>query len=227
MMTRLVPALLGLLAFLAPLSAPTGLALAESEEAICAVCGPREGAGFEPVKSRATYRGMEYAFCRLECKVEFLKSPEAFLRSDRGTEAPAFRLERLEGGGTLSLDSLRGQVVLLDFWATFCAPCVKALPDLQTLHEKYASKGFSVVGVLVDDRKDLAAKLARKAGVAYPVLLSTPEVWGSYKVNTLPSLVLVDREGRIARRFGGEADRARFIAEIEAALAAATPPAGG
>ena len=189
----------------------------KTERAICAVCGPREGSGFEDVKARAAYRGASYAFCSLECKVEFLKNPEAFLRTDHGTPAPQFTLPALDGK-PISLADLKGKVVLLDFWATFCPPCLAALPELEALHKSHAAEGLVVIGVSVDDRLPLVKKAS--AGVSYPIVQSTPEVWNAYKVNALPSLVLVGRDGKIVRRYGGEADKAAMLRDIRSALAA-------
>ena len=185
-------------------------------QAVCAVCGPREGAGFEPVKARATYKGKEYAFCSLKCKVEFLKDPDAFLVTDEGKAAPGFTLKTYDGRA-VSLGDFRGKVVLLDFWGTFCPPCLAALPKLQALHEAHAARGFAVVGVTVDDRVALVKKATSK--ITYPILQATPQVWSAYKINALPSLVLVGRDGRIVKRFGGEADPDAMVAEIEKALA--------
>lgn len=190
------------------------------DQAVCAVCGPREGAGFEPVRARATYQGKEYAFCSLECKVAFLKDPQSFLITDEGKPAPAFTLQTLDGS-RLSLSDYRGKVVLLDFWGTFCPPCVAALPELQALQAKYGPRGFTVIGVTVDDRerRSLVEKATSRAKVTYPLVEATPEVWSAYKVNALPSLVLVGRDGRIVKRYGGEADKVAMLAEIEKAIA--------
>ncbi len=193
------------------------------DQAICAVCGPREGAGFEKVEARATYKGVEYAFCSVRCKVDFLKDPAAFLVTDVGTEAPPFALPRLDGGGDAALVDLRGRVVLLDFWATFCAPCVAALPKLEAMASREKTAGLTVVGLLVDEKPKLAVKLAKKAGVGYPLLRASPEVWRAYRVNALPSLVLVGRDGRIRGRFGGESAPGALEAAIEAALSEPAP----
>lgn len=193
-----------------------GSALA-ADRAICAVCGPREGAGAEEVKATATLKGKTFYFCSVECKVAFLKDPASFLVTDAGHPAPPFSLTRPDGSA-LSLGDLRGKVVLLDFWATFCPPCLAALPDLQALHAKYESEGFVVVGLTVEDRPALVRKATAAAGVRYPVVEATPAVWNAYKVTALPALVLVGRDGRIVRRFGGEADRSILIGEIERAL---------
>ena len=204
-------------AFLAMLLLTPSLAAAE-DQAVCAVCGPREGAGFEPVKARATYQGKSYAFCSLKCKVEFLKDPQAFLVTDEGKPAPPFTLETFDGS-EVSLADFRGKVVLLDFWGTFCPPCVAALPELQALHQRHAARGFAVVGVTVDDRAEMVQKATTRAKVTYPIVQATPAVWKAYKVNALPSLVLVGRDGKIVKRFGGEADRAAMMAAIEGAIA--------
>jgi peroxiredoxin len=190
---------------------------AAEDRAVCAVCGPREGSSFEPVKATATYKGKQYFFCSTKCKVDFLKNPDAFLITDEGKPAPAFRLKTFDGKG-VSLADYRGKVVLLDFWATFCPPCVQALPELQALHAKNASRGFAVVGVTVDDRAALVQKATSRAKVAYPILKATPEVWNAYKVNALPALILVGRDGKIIKRYGGEADKTAMLGEIERAL---------
>lgn len=192
--------------------------LAAEDRAICAVCGPREGSGFEPVKATATYKGKTYFFCSTKCKVEFLKNPEQFLVTDSGKPAPPFALETFDGRD-VTLASLKGKVVLLDFWATFCAPCVAALPELQALHARFADRGFAVVGLTVDDRAELVKKATTRAKVTYPIAKSTAGVWHAYNVNALPALVLVGRDGRIIRRYGGEADRAAMLSEIEKAIA--------
>jgi YHS domain-containing protein len=102
-------------------------ALAAPRKAPCAVCVVREGAGPEPVKATATYEGKEYPFCSEKCRDEFLKNPKAFLQPQTPRPAPAFSLRDLSGK-TVSLADLKGKVVLLDFWATFCGPCVAAMP---------------------------------------------------------------------------------------------------
>lgn len=203
---------------LAALLLLVALPLVADEKAVCAVCGPREGAGFEPVKAKATYKGKEYFFCSLECKVEFLKNPAAFLITDAGKAAPPFSVTTIDGK-PLTLESLRGKVVLADFWATFCPPCMKALPELQALQQKYAAKGFTVVGLTVEDRPALVKKAITNAKVTYPVAAADADTWNRYKVNALPSLVLIGRDGKIVRRFGGEADKKNLIDAIEAALA--------
>ncbi len=193
-----------------------------AEQAICAVCGPREGAGPEPVRATAVLNGKSYAFCALDCKIAFLEKPAEFLVTDQGKPAPGFTLKTTKAK-PLSLAALKGRVVLADFWGTFCTPCVEALPFLESLHRKYSARGLSMLGIAVDNSAATVEKKLGKAGVTYPVLMSTPDVWKAYKVNTLPLMVLIGRDGLIIRRYGGEADRKALVADIERALLEPAP----
>ena len=191
---------------------------AKTEMMICAVCGPREGAGAEPVKATATYKGKNYSFCATQCKVSFLENPTQFLVTDEGKPAPAFTLKNLQGQ-SIALSNFKGKVVLADFWGSFCLPCVAQLPYLETLHKKYGDKGFSVIGISVDEKPAPVQKVLKKAKASYPQLRATPQVWSAYKVNTLPTMILIGRDGRIIKRYGGEADKKAMEAQIQRALA--------
>jgi thiol-disulfide isomerase/thioredoxin len=188
-----------------------------AEKGVCAVCGPREGAGLEPIAARATLRGREFVFCSLECKVEFLKDPSAFTEPPEKRLAPPLRFRALDGS-LVDLESLRGRVVLVDFWATWCRPCLSALPGLAALQRELGDAGLTVVGPSIDED---SAKVRKAVGTpgAYPVGLIGAEEWNRWGVRALPALFLVDREGMIVRRFGGEADPAILRAAVDEALA--------
>ena len=117
--------------------------------------------------------------------------------------APPLSLPDLQGR-TVSLSEFKGKVVLLDFWATWCDPCIEELPDLKRLHATYKDRGFTMVGVSLDV---LGAKAVRpfvsENKVPYPVLLSGGEPPEGYRLPGLPTAFLIDREGRIARRYIG------------------------
>jgi peroxiredoxin len=184
------------------------IATAAPKKAVCAVCGPREGAGAEPVKATATYQGKEYSFCSEKCRDEFLMNPAAFLEPQTPRTAPAFSLKDLNGS-TVSLADFKGKVLLVDFWATFCLPCVAAMPDLQKLHNRYAAQGFSVVGIATDTKPEgmkLVPLTVTKKKVTYPILWANPAAWETYDVTELPALFLIDRDGQIVKRFGGKTD---------------------
>jgi peroxiredoxin len=110
--------------------------------------------------------------------------------------APQFTLKSREGKD-VSLASFKGQVVLLNFWATWCVPCREEMPKLQALYEKYNSLGFALVGVNVENNPDGTKKwLADNGPITFPILLDTKnEVSKLYRVETMPSTVLIARDG--------------------------------
>jgi len=130
---------------------PVALLSQTLKEAICVVCQITEGAT-KPEKIVATseYQKTTYYFCSKKCKEEFDADPEAYLPLVLPRPAPSFALKNLTGD-TVALEKYRGKVVLLDFWATWCKPCVKSMPALQKLHEQFVAKDFSVVGISTDE----------------------------------------------------------------------------
>jgi hypothetical protein len=82
---------------------------------------------------------------------------------------------------------------------------------------------LTIVGLLVDDKPELASRLAGKAGIRYPLVRADPATWNAYRVNALPALVLVGRDGRIRRRFGGESEPGALEIEVARALAEPAP----
>ena len=114
-----------------------------------------------------------------------------------GALAPDFTLRTL-GGPNLRLQEQRGRVVLVNFWATWCAPCRQEMPHLSKLYDKYGSSGFVLLGVNVDDDTKNAIDLATKLGLKFPVSLdSDKKVSRLYDLSAMPSTVLIDREGKV------------------------------
>lgn len=111
--------------------------------------------------------------------------------------APDFTLRAMQGPN-LRLREQRGQVVMVNFWATWCGPCRIEMPHLEKLHRKYRSTGFVLLGVNVDDDVAKAADVAARLGVSFPVLLDTDKaVSRAYDLATMPSTVLIDRDGKV------------------------------
>ena len=111
--------------------------------------------------------------------------------------APDFTL-RTADGRNLRLQELRGQVVMVNFWASWCAPCRVEMPHLNKLSDKYRASGFTLLGVNVDDDPRNATSAAAKMGLTFPVLLDADKrVVKMYDVATMPSTVLIDRDGRM------------------------------
>ena len=129
--------------------------------------------------------------------VATLASPLATGAVAPQASAPDFTLRRLEGAN-LRLAEQRGQVVMVNFWATWCGPCRQEMPQLNKIYEKYRASGFQLLGVNVDDDTRNAAEVATKLGVKFPVLLDTDKrVSKLYDLSTMPSTVIIDRDGKV------------------------------
>lgn len=112
-------------------------------------------------------------------------------------EAPAFSLQA-RGGGTISLEDLRGQVVLVNFWATWCGPCRQEMPHLEALYSRYKDLGFSLLGINVEEDSSDADEFLAETPVTFPILLDPEnEVSQLYDVIAMPSTVLIDRAGNM------------------------------
>src|ERR1700745_3639381 len=114
-----------------------------------------------------------------------------------GSPLPDFSVKDLQGRDISSAD-LRGKVVLIDFWATWCEPCKKEMPGYQRLVERYGSRGFAVIGVKVDIMRDTEdpALFAKKMGVRYPLVVATSDLAGKFGgIEGLPTTMLYDRQG--------------------------------
>jgi peroxiredoxin len=114
-----------------------------------------------------------------------------------GTVAPNFTLKS-SADKNVKLSELRGQVVMINFWATWCAPCRQEMPLLNRIYEQYRKSGFVLLGVNIDDKPETAKALAQQLGISFPVLFDTDkQVSQRYDVDAMPSTVLIDRSGKV------------------------------
>ena len=126
----------------------------------------------------------------------------------RGQTAPDFSLPRIDGRpGAVAVSSLRGQVVVVDFWATWCAPCVQMIPVMDGLNQEWAPRGVSFVGVNSDGggaTPDEIKSFLIEHPFSYPVVRDGDgEVGGLYRVEALPTIVVLGRDGRIRGSYVG------------------------
>ena len=114
-----------------------------------------------------------------------------------GQSAPDFALKS-SSGENLRLSEYRGDVVMINFWATWCGPCRQEMPLLDELYTRYERVGFNLLGVNIDDDSRRAMQMIDELGVNFPVLFdSAKEVSRLYEVDAMPVTVLVDREGQV------------------------------
>jgi peroxiredoxin len=130
-------------------------------------------------------------------RLAFLALSLLALGAQAASPAPDFTL-KTTAGPNLRLAEQRGQVVMVNFWATWCAPCRQEMPHLNALYDKYRSAGFVLLGVNVDDDPVKATAEAAKWGIRFPVLLDpTKSVGKAYALSAMPTTVVIDRDGRV------------------------------
>ena len=137
-----------------------------------------------------------------------------------GKVAPAFTLVTLEGK-KVSLSDYKGRPVLVNFWATWCAPCKLEMPWFEQFRSQYAGQGFEILGIAEDDAgKDEIAKVAKKTGVTYPVLLTDGKVAPAYGgVDVLPMSFYVDKTGVVVEETAGLGSKDEIEANIKKVIA--------
>jgi cytochrome c biogenesis protein CcmG/thiol:disulfide interchange protein DsbE len=118
--------------------------------------------------------------------------------------APGFRLEDITGK-VVDYSQFDGNVVLVDFWATWCPPCRRGIPELAELHQKYASKGFQVIGISLDaSGSEVVRKFSKDYKIPYTVLMGNRQVVTEWQVgSSIPTAFLVNRQGEIVKPFVG------------------------
>lgn len=137
---------------------------------------------------------------------------------DLPVAAPAIDVATLDGS-RFTLSERRGEVVLVNFWATWCGPCIVEIPDLQELHDTYHDRGFTVVGVSVEDgEEELVRSFVDEYQMTYPVAISSDVADAFGGVYGLPTSFLIDRKGQVVERVIGLFPTEEMLPRIEALL---------
>ncbi len=142
----------------------------------------------------------------------------SFKGAPKGVVAPNVTGSTLDGQ-PFDLTDYKGKVVMVDFWATWCGPCVRGIPDLIALQSKYGDKGFQVIGFSLDRNESKVEDFVKNEGINYPILVVPPsvaEAWG--EIEGIPTTYILDKEGFIRHDYLGPASPQELEAAIEALL---------
>jgi len=135
--------------------------------------------------------------------------------ADSKKAAPDWQLSDVDGK-PVKLSDFKGKVVILDFWATWCPPCRTEIPSFVALQKKYADKGFTVIGVSLDEQGPSVVKpFMRSFGMNYPVVMGTPKIVLDYGgITAIPTTFVIDRQGNVVTDYQGAMDQATFESVI-------------
>lgn len=133
--------------------------------------------------------------------------------------APDFALPDLEGK-TVRLSDFKGKVIILDFWATWCPPCVHEIPHFIELYEQYKESGFQMIGIAIQSGSESNIRqFVEKHGINYLILMGNREITREYgNINAIPTTFLIDRQGRIVQKYIGYRDKEVFENQLKSLL---------
>jgi peroxiredoxin len=145
--------------------------------------------------------------------------PSAAAAPSSSTPAPAWTLKDVNGK-TVSLSDFKGKVVILDFWATWCQPCLAEIPHFIELQNEFRDKGVTIVGLSVDSLiPSDVAKFASENGINYPIVMADEKTATAYGADQgVPTTIVIDRKGNVVAIHLGITDKETFRGDIEKAL---------
>lgn len=138
-----------------------------------------------------------------------------------GSPAPGFALDTANGKGRFDLAKVKGKVVVVDFWATWCDPCKKSFPKLQELYTKYNASGMELVGISEDEESSGIAEFGNSHGAKFPLAWDNGKsIAGQWQPKSMPSTFVVDRNGivRFAHLGYHDGDEAEIEKEVKSLL---------
>ena len=153
-------------------------------------------------------------------QVDEVDAAESETSSLAGKAAPSLSVKSL-AGETFDLANLKGKIVLLEFWATWCGPCRKEMPIVDKIHKEFKDSGLVVLGLNVDEERVVVERFLKTANVSYPVALTADADIERFQVSEIPTYVVIDREGKVAAyQIGGDGEATLRQALAKAGLKA-------
>jgi len=147
-----------------------------------------------------------------------LRPPALGVKAEEGALAPDFLLARLDGN-ELRLSDLRGQAVVLNFWATWCAPCRKEIPQFVDAYERYRDRGLVIVGINMQEGKSIVRPYAEDFGMDFPIVIDVDgEVGDGYRILGLPVTHFIDRDGVVRSVFTGPFEESNRGTDVRGAI---------
>ena len=137
-----------------------------------------------------------------------------------GSKVPGFTLQSADGGN-VKLSEFRGKVVLINYWATWCGPCRQELPELDKIHKQFSAKGFTMLGINIDNKPKNAIKMLKRLKIKFPVVFDPKKkVSEQMNVDAMPFTILVDQSGvaRYVHRGYVSGDENKYRSEIKKVL---------
>ena len=189
------------------------------EKAPCVVCSFQgEGHGPEKVAAHSAFEGTLYFFCATGCKERFDEDPRGYLPFSK-FPAPDFAVTAC-AGEPVRLGDYEGQWLFLDFWATWCQPCVKLMPAMEELGEAFAPRGLTILGVSIDEDAKKARKFLEKHEIGYPTAMDNADepAWAAFRVKVVPTAYLIDPTGTVVQRWVGAWEHDAVAKELDALL---------
>lgn len=146
--------------------------------------------------------------------IALIVSASVTAQPKQGTAAPDIVLPNAKGTAT-TLSSLKGKVVLIDFWASWCGPCRRSVPALKALYKKYKDKGFEIYGISLDENKNQWQKAVAEDGTQWLHVIDTEgNVATQWKVQYIPNAYLLDKQGKVVVVNAGEEELDKLLQKL-------------
>lgn len=187
------------------------------KEAECVACSLNgEAHGKEKVAAGVNYKGKAYYFCNAQEAAAFKADPELFIPPVLPRTKPNFGLAD-STGKVWDAEAMKGKLVMLDYWATWCKPCKEMFPTFDKLYAKYSAKGFVLLSVSVDEKRSDFDKYLKGHTFPNPVLRDANGVFANWGVRAIPATFLV-KGGNVIAQWTGKQTEKTLSTAIEANL---------